>query len=197
MNFHCYILLFVAAIGLATCQKNNLPVVDPHLTPVDTTTIVPVDTTNTLALGEVFVLKNGAEWNVPFKAVKFHSDSAFVLYGYYLYPNKVSQSFVINDIPCKTGVYPIEYWPTPNNLKPNHIPHTGFAMMFEGDQPVGFFYLDTLQTDHFVEVTSFDSITRIVEGRFQVSLKIDTPSSFPNTPTEIALTEGRFHLKIQ
>jgi hypothetical protein len=189
--------VMAALIWLSACQKNSAPEVDPPIDPIDTTiVVVPIDT-HLIELGKVFVRKNGAIWNVPFRALKYHSDSAFLFTGKYLYPNLVSQTLIVNDIPTKPGQYNLEFWPNGSNKYANQIPHGGFSMFYDSDQPVGLFYLDSLRTDHFIEVVRYDSVNHTVEGRFQAFFRIDSPTTFPNVPDTISFTEGRFHLKIE
>ena len=71
-------------------------------------------------------------------------------------------------------------------------------MVYELDQPIGDFHVDTMRHDHFIEVLRYDSIKNTVEGRFQVFLgKAPMSTDWPGVPDSIFFTEGRFHLRIQ
>jgi hypothetical protein len=183
-------IFFVVAIftlaGFSNCEKNPLPP-----SPPDITVNPPV-----IELGKSFVLKNSEEWEVPFNAW-FHSNpSRFQLRAEILYSNLVRESFFLHDIPCKKGIYGIEYFNyfTFNNS----IPEALFVATYEFDQPVGDYYIDTTRTDHFVEILEYDSIKHTVQGRFQMFLGKDPSSiSFPGVPDSIFLTEGKFNLRIQ
>jgi hypothetical protein len=107
----------------------------------------------------------------------------------------------MDDIPCKPGKYSFEFWPSPTSIYPNQIPHGSFGMVYDGDQPFGNFFLDTLRNDHFIEVLSYDTLTNIAEGRFQMfTKKYDTGGWEPSgvaIPDSIAMTEGKFRLEVK
>jgi hypothetical protein len=189
------ILFIIAMLSiLANCKKNQPPIDIPD-DPIDTTQN-PIDTP-IIELGKSFVLKNGVQWNVPFNAW-YHTNThaRFRVSAKVTHSNLIQESYFLQDIPAKIGRYAIEY-KTPQNYG-NYIPESTFIMMYEYDQPIGDFMVDTTRSDHFVEVIRYDSVAKTVEGRFQVFLgKKPTNVPFPGVPDSIFMTEGRFHLKIQ
>ena len=189
------IIFIIALLSiLANCEKNQPPVDIPD-DPIDTTQ-TPIDTP-IIELGKGFVLKNGDEWKAPFNAW-YHTNThtRFQVRAKVTHSNLVSESYFLHDIPSKIGKYLIEY-KTPQNYN-NYVPESTFIMMYEYDQPIGDFMVDTTRIDHFVEVIRYDSIAGIVEGRFQVFLgKKPASVPFPGVPDSIFLTEGKFYLKVQ
>jgi hypothetical protein len=193
---HIFLFLYaaIAAILLhnAACQKNGTEIVEPP--------VVPVDTSYNLKLGTVKVKKNGVDWTATYtshwsQTIESFSFSGKIANGGY------EESFNFRDIPPKSGVYQLEFWPNVNSLFPNQIPSCSFVYLYDLDEPAGGFVLDTLRNDHFIEVTRFDSINNTVEGRFQVFLRFSPGSPHnpypPDLPDTISMTEGRFHLKVQ
>ncbi|GAB4487158.1 MAG: hypothetical protein OHK0019_01830 [Saprospiraceae bacterium] len=183
-------LLFAMALLsiMANCKKNQSPVDIIIEDPIDT----PI-----IELGKSFVLKNGTIWEIPFHAWYYRTDTLFQFRAKILHSNLVSENFFIRDIPCEAGKYPIEFFPSLSGLN-NGRPESAFIMMYEYDQPIGDFVVDTTRTDHFVEVIRYDSVAKTVEGRFQVFLgKKPTNVPFPGVPDSIFMTEGKFHLKIE
>ena len=190
-------IIFIIALlsVLANCKKNQIPPTDLVDNPIDTVQ-TPIDTP-IIELGKVFVLKNGTPWDIPFKSIYYRTDTLFQFHAKILYTNLVKESFFLRDIPCRAGIYPIEFYPYLAGFN-NAIPESAIAMTYEFDQPIGDFLVDTTRTDHFVEVIRYDSIEKTVEGRFQVFLgKKSTSVPFPGVPDSIFLTEGKFHLKIE
>jgi hypothetical protein len=200
MKFTTICLLAMLMACLPTCKKNNHPIVDVPEDPIDTIISPPIDS-HIIELGKVSVLKNGGIWDVPFYAKYSHLENTFLTTGKKLYENAVLQSFQLDDIPCVPGKYPFEFWPSPSSIFPNNIPQGSFGMLYDGDQGIGFYFLDTLRTDHFVEVLRYDSLTNIVEGRFQIFLKKNetggwVPSGI-SIPDSISMTEGKFRLEVK
>jgi hypothetical protein len=194
----CLLAMLIAC--LSTCKKNSHPIVDLPEDPIDTIISPPLDS-HIIGLGKVSMLKNGGVWDVPFKTGFSHSDSAFVISGSMNYSNGLRQLFSIDDVPCKIGKYLFEFWPSLASLYPNQIPQAAFVMTYDGDQGIGQYFLDTLRADHFVEVLRYDSLTNIVEGRFQVFLKKNetggwVPSGI-SIPDSISMTEGKFRLEVK
>ncbi|MCB9356326.1 MAG: hypothetical protein H6575_17310 [Lewinellaceae bacterium] len=150
-----------------------------------------------LPLGQAGVLKNGVAWEVPFDAW-YHADTheRCQLRAKILYPNLISESLFLEDIPCKEGVYPVEYY-TSSNFR-NYIPDVFFTMISEFDQPIGDFKIDTMRNDHYVEVLRYDSVAHTIEGRFQMFLKKRQMTlQWPGVPDSIYFTEGKFHLQLE
>lgn len=180
---------------MANCKKNQPPV-DIIDDPVDSVQN-PINE-EIIELGKVFVLKNEIEWSVPFYAKYYKNPPGrFFLNGRILHSNLVSENLSIRDIPCSVGKFPIQYFPSLSGIN-NGIPDANFVMMYEYDQPIGDFLVDTTRTDHFVEVIRYDSVAKTVEGRFQVFLgKYSKNIPFPGVPDSVFMTEGKFHLKIE
>ncbi len=195
-------IFFIASLlmCLPTCKKNDTPIVDGPIDPIDTIVSPPIDS-HIIGLGKGFVLKNGQPWNVPFNTWFFHSDSAFVLDAGATYSNGVRDVFRISDIPCKPGKYNFEFWPAPTSLYPNLVPHASYGMIYDIDQPIGSFFLDTLKNDQFIEVIAYDSLTNIVEGRFQIFTKKKPNSGWQPAgvvvPDSIAFTKGKFRIQVK
>lgn len=189
-------VLYILALllTLVNCKKNQIPV-DAPLDPVDTIQ-THIDTSN-MELGKCFVLKNSEQWNVPFKCTYYRKDTTFRIDADILHSNLLEEHFMLRDIPCRPGRYSIEFFPSLAGLN-NGLPESFFSYTYELDQPVGSFLIDTTRTDHFVEVTQYDSLTKTVKGQFQVFLG-KKPSSVPfsGVPDSIFMTEGKFHLKIE
>lgn len=192
-----WLAVFIAC--LSTCKKNILPI-DSPIDPIDTIVSPPIDS-HIIEAGKLSVLKNGVAWNIPFKAGFFHSKYAFGILGSTTYSNGVRLTFNIDDIPCKEGIYPFEFWPSQAALYPNQIPQSAFIWMYDGDQPIGDFLLDTLRHDHFIQVLKYDTLTNIVEGRFQIFTKNDHSHSWQPSgitiPDTISMTEGKFRLEVK
>ena len=199
MKFTTLFLLATFMACLPTCKKNSPPFVDvPVDPPIDTIVTPPIDT-HIIALGKVFVLKNGLPWDVPFIAGFHNIPGTFFITGRQVYTNGVDESFTIRDIPCLPGKFSLEFWPSQASLYPNKIPNGSLGMLFEGDQPIGSFFMDSTRTDHFIEVLSYDTLTNIVEGRFQMFMNKELPVGFdfPGVPNTIDMTEGRFRLEVK
>ena len=152
-----------------------------------------------LPLGQAGVLKNGVVWEVPFNAWYYTGVNAHArcfIRAKILYPNLISESLFLEDIPCKEGVYPMEYF-TLSNFN-NYTPEVFFTMISEFDQPIGDFKIDTMRNDHYVEVLRYDSVAHTIEGRFQMFLKKRQMTlQWPGVPDSIYFTEGKFHLQLE
>jgi len=187
-------------LAFSNCKKNQPPIYEP-IDPVDTIK-VPIDTppvsTHIIELGKGFALNNGVAWSPPFEAwYHFKTTDRFYILAKNA-PNYLSsETFAIKDIPCLIGKYSVEY-PTTQESLSNKIPQAYFVYIRDYDTPVGDFLADTTRNDHFVEIIRYDSVEQVVEGRFQVFLKKEPMNTYwPNIPDSIAMTEGRFHLKIK
>lgn len=187
-------------MALSNCKKNQISIPEPEES-VDTTS-TPIDTppvsTHIIELGKGFALNNGIAWSPPFiAAYHFNTTARFSLGAKIIHDYLSNESFGIRDIPCAVGKFPIEYPKGFDDLH-NLIPEAFFSYIRDYDTPVGDFRPDTTRTDHFIEIIRYDSVAQTVEGRFQVFLKkLPMNTWWPNIPDTIALTEGRFHLKIK
>jgi len=196
-------IFFYAALCLlafSNCKKSQIPISVPE-DPVDTIK-VPIDTppvsTHIIDLGKGFAFNNGVAWSPPFEAWYHHkTTNRFYFFAKNINSYLSYESFGIQDIPCIVGKYPIEYPVGINDLH-NLIPQAYFSYVRDYDTPVGDFRADSTRNDHFVEILRYDSVEQTVEGRFQVFMKKEPMNTYwPNIPDSIALTEGRFHLKIK
>ena len=167
---------------------------------------VPEETTDTIKvaidtpihvidLGKGFTLKNKKTWEASFNAWYYSEKKEFLIAAKYE-NSKISESMTVSHIPCRLGKFPVEFLTVKNFY--NQTPEIFFSMMYEYDQPMGFFFADTTRNDQFIEVIHLDTIGNTVEGRFQIFLGKDPMSTdWPGVPDSIFFTEGRFHLRIQ
>jgi hypothetical protein len=194
-----YIFVLFVAIVFCFCNKNVAIInpIDTNPIPIDTIA-QEVDTLNSIIeFGKSSMKKDGKIWDVPVKALFYGTNrDRFFLSAPFQNGASLSGGFSFVDISCKLGKYSVEN--LRNNSLDNYIPNGGIGYMYEGDQPVGTFRPDTTRTDHFLEILRYDSISHIVEGRFQVFfLKEPNNLNFPGIPDSIFITEGKFHLKIK
>ena len=155
MTYPRFFLLIPFIAGFCACEKPQPSIVDVPILPEDTLVVPPppVDS-HIIGLGKVSVLKNGQIWAVPFIAGFSNLEGTFALIGEKLYPNGVLQSFSIRDIPCKPGKFDLEFWPSLASLYPNRIPSTHFGMLYDGDQFIGSFLLDSLSHPFLIRITA-------------------------------------------
>jgi hypothetical protein len=193
-SIYLFLMAAVAVTILLTsaCDKKGTDIIEPP--------IVPIDSSDYLKLGTVKVKKNGVDWIGGFTSHLSHTVPIFVFTGE-KNTGAYLETFGFMDIPRRTGKYTLEFWPDSYSLLPNQIPSAVFLYTYDLDEPAGSFRLDTLRSDHFIEVTRFDSINNIVEGRFQVFLRFSPGSPHnpypPDLPDTISMTEGRFHLNVE
>lgn len=188
------VIISILITTFYNCEKPDT--ISPDIkNPIDTV-IAPVDTP-IIQLGKARVLKNGVDWEAPFEAWYYHSDSVFQLRADITYSNLRGEHFFLTDIPCKTGKYPVEYLRYFN--RQNQIPEGGFSLTQDYDQGIGNYYTDSIRTDHYVEVLRYDAIQNTVEGKFQLFFGKKPSGGFqwPGVPDSIFLTEGKFHLYVQ
>lgn len=195
-----YLLYFLISAQLLAngCKKHTNPIINPVDDPIDT--IKPPVNSHIIDFGKISLLKNGIKWQTSSNGWFDHSDSSFVINIKQGFGNGVRETFRIGDIPKFKGTYSFEYFPSPATLHNNQIPEPNFAMVYDGDQPIGDFVLDTLRHDHFIEVLHYDTLNNTAEGRFQIFLKRDPSINgfpFPGVPDSIAITEGKFYLPVK
>lgn len=179
-------LLLLALCAACSKNKSEEPI-GPPPPPIDTITHV-------IELGKVSVLKNGVSWEASFYA-KYYPDnrSNFFISGKLAHANSLEEGFRLGDILCKKGVYPVE---RNHYLRlDNDVPESNFYFTLDGDQLLNGYNIDTTRANQYVEVLRYDSITHVVEGRFQTFL--EGPTTWAFLPDSIAMTEGKFHLKIK
>jgi hypothetical protein len=193
------ILFFAIGLLFSYCNK-KATIIDPIVTPptpIDTT-ITEIDTIKSvIEFGKSSMKKNGILWNIPIKAKFYDSTkSSFSLIARIVNPNSITGSLGILHIKAQKGNLPIEYYSYSNFN--NNLPEGFIGFMFEQDQPIGDFHVDSTRFNHFVEILKYDSTTHIVEGTFQMFLgKSPTSVPFPGIPDSIFITEGKFNLKIE
>lgn len=182
-------LLLFAALLLAAdgCQKSEPMSHEPD--PVE-----PI-----IELGKVAMDRDGQPWTAEFTAQYYYFPGT-VSFGFSAkttLSNGVIETCRIADILCEPGSYFIERGN--NSTWGNSIPQANISWLLDGDQSLGGVSTDTTHYQaNFVEVIRYDSITDIVEGRFQVYLTNHWASSPPlGLPDSVRLTNGRFHLKIE
>jgi hypothetical protein len=181
-------LTFICALflGLTACSKNDTeaPTIDPP--PMDTVTHI-------IELGKTSVLSNGAPWNGTFSASYVPNDKRQFSIRGEVQLNGFDHGLLIRDISSKVGLQVVErsyYWNASNG-----IPQVVYLVSLDEDQLLNSYRVDTTRSNQFVEILRYDSINHIVEGRFQTFL--EGPTTYTFLPDSIAMTEGKFHLKIK
>ncbi|MBK8557312.1 MAG: hypothetical protein IPL65_16790 [Lewinellaceae bacterium] len=197
-----FIFSFISTIlicsSLMSCGKETQPdPVTPEL--VDTIT-TPIDTVqHIIEFGKAVMWKNGSSYYWPGTiAANYQGDSIssrFRLRGTSIVGNGYIENISINDIPCQKGKLPIELFNS-DNFK-NFIPEALYSIVYDGDQILSYYQVDTTRTDHYIEILRYDSVEHIVEGRFQLFMGKTQDSNWLSTPDSILLTGGKFHLKIK
>jgi hypothetical protein len=117
----------------------------------------------------------------------------------FAYPPNIDETLAFAYIPLKVGKHPIHSFPTSNFGTPRAIAILDWTI--EIDQPVAQLKTTDDYPDDFIEVVRLDTINKVVEGRFQFHLKNmdnDNPhlATF-NLPSEMYVSEGVFHLKVE
>lgn len=113
-----------------------------------------------------------------------------------LYTVVTFQHLHIDGIQAKVGKHKIEKGLV--SLIGNGVPDARVFWILDGDQYLWEIGSTSDNPDDFVEIVKFDSINRIVEGRFSI-----TVSNYRNLnvqwglPELLELREGVFHLKLQ
>ena len=179
-----FMSIAIALLALTTSCSKSKPeaLVDP----------IPVDTAIT-ELGTVSVLKNGEPWNASFYAKYYINNLGRFFISGKGFNNSLEERFSVIDIPAKCGNYLIErsgLWNGNNN-----IPQAGLGIILDLDQELNYYSVDTTRANQYLEILRYDSVNHIVEGRFQTFPEGPTDYSF--LPDSVALTEGKFHLKIE
>jgi hypothetical protein len=171
---------------LAGCTKEKP--VDPSepTPPVDTTTHI-------IELGKGSVSRNGTPWDAVFSAQYFVNNKSRFVIKASLKENGFDHSLKISDISTAIGVQNIE---RPNFWNGNNgVPHVYYFVYLDLDQEINTYKGDSTRSNQYIELLRYDSINHIVEGRFQTFL--EGPNTWWFLPDSMAMTEGKFHLKIQ
>ena len=99
----------------------------------------------------------------------------------------------VSDISILLGYQTIEKKGLGNSN--NGIPNARYHVILDLDQQINTYNVDSTRTNQFIEILRYDAVEHIVEGRFQTFL--EGPNSWSFLPDSMAITEGKFHLKIQ
>lgn len=174
--------IFSLLVLLSACNPTEIeePITPPPPTP-------PI-----IELGQVSMLSNGMPWVGSFSISFNPNDHSRFSFGGKLKKNGYDHSFAISDITCREGIQVIEkqHYSNVNN----GVPNAAYFVVLEEDQLLMRYQVDTFQTEHFIDIIHYDSITHIVEGRFQTYL--EAPGVSSSFPKNLTITEGKFHLKI-
>lgn len=179
------ILLTLISLLIGCTKEKQIDPVEP--TP-------PVDTTNhIIELGKGSLLRNGIPWNAAFSAYyHFDNKSRLVLYAK-LKENGFDHSLSIGDISATIGIQNME---RPNFWNRNNgVPNSFYSVYLDLDQEINSYMTDSTRSNQFIEILRYDSVENIIEGRFQTFL--EGPNTWWFLPDSMAMTEGKFHLKIQ
>lgn len=152
-----------------------------------------------IELGRVAVMRDSNAWIVNWNATinPLRPESFYLNTKNYPAPG-LSESLSFSDIPLKTGKYEIEI--QKNSNEGNLIPSVSMGWVLDGDQVLGGLSTDTTKVDNYFEVIHYDSLAQTVEGRFEVFLInhwASTNSSIYPLPDSLALTQGKFYLKLK
>lgn len=178
---------FIALVILSNCTKQQDG--GQPTDPVDTTIYIPV-----INFGNGSFRKNGSLWTYSFEAWEYKSDSSFQIRSEI--NGNIAEYFSIRDIPLLKGKYELEFRTVINGL--NNIPEPLFSYYVDGDQPGGSYNLDTIRSDHFLEILHVDTLARTVEGRFQIFLRLKPRNyNLPGLPDTLSITDGRFYLPVR
>lgn len=177
--------LLLSGIFLACNKENPIDPVEPTPT-IDTTTHI-------IELGKGGLLRNGVSWNAIYSARYYATDFSRFNILAKLTESGYLHTFSIGDIKTIPGIYHFERSFLWNDN--NGIPEALYFVVLDGDQLFNSYNVDSTRTNQFIEILRYDSVEHIVEGRFQTFL--EGPNSWSFLPDSMAITEGKFHLKIQ
>lgn len=182
---HTIFPLILLGLLLGCTKEKPVDPTDPT-PPVDTTTHI-------IELGKGSVLRNGMEWNANFSAKYYVTDKHRFYITASLKESGFDHDFTIADIVTSHGFQifePSTYWNGNNK-----IPEVSYFVSLDLDQQLNSYDIDSTRANQFIELLRYDSIHHIVEGRFQTFL--EGPNTWWFLPDSMAMTEGKFHLKIQ
>ena len=182
-----HLILPLALIGLLIGCTKEKPVEPIEPTP-------PIDTTShIIELGKGSVLRNGMHWNATFSAHFNANDQKRISLEIKLNESGFDHILSVSDISILVGYQTIEKR-GPGNSN-NGIPNARYHVILDFDQQLNTYNVDSTRSNQYVELLSYESINHIVEGRFQTFL--EGPNTWSFLPDSMAMTEGKFHLKIQ
>lgn len=144
--------------------------------------------------GFVKATKNGSDWasdpfaninNVTQKNINFKSD--LLTRGLV-----IIESFSIWKIPFIPGRYKV--FDSDLSIDNGKV---GAAFYYkEDDLPLGDYAINEADTSNFVELLSYDSLTREIKGRFSLSFKLVYKPVTSKVPDTVVLRNGEFHTRI-
>lgn len=191
-----YIILFFATLALAAaqCKKEHTEPTPVVITPVDTIKPIPI------FKDSIVMRKAGVKWLPSSQSyIPNNNEKRFTLGGTRrVGTTSVEDFFSIRDIPFKPGKNKVEYPKKSDDLR-NGVPNVTFSVTVDGDQLLTTYWADTLRlSDQYVEVLKCDSVTKIVEGRFNIRLRAYAGTNVPfGLPDTISLLDGYFRVKLK
>jgi hypothetical protein len=162
-----FLLCLLALITFFSCQKN------------DDETFVSVK-------------KNGKKWKAEVGSGRFYTTRNWVVLGFSVKDKDdiLKEGLDITVLPPSTGVFPLDtcdYQLTAPNV---------LAMTLLGDGDVGgdFYLSPKPMSGNEVEIIRFDTVAKIIEGRFAFTLVRDRsrPKVSDASPDQWEFTEGEF-----
>lgn len=180
-------LIITLLLFSISCSKNKPEEpTDPPPTPIDTIHHI-------IEFGKASVLRNSVLWNAAFKASYYSNDKKRISIFGALKQNGFDHYFSIDDISCTVGLQHLERGSLWNRT--NGVPDADYFIVLDQDQLLKTYNIDSTLNNQYVEILHYDSISHIVEGRFQTFL--EGPNSWPMFPDSMKMTEGKFHLKLK
>lgn len=185
----------VLLLSAAQCKKDASDDIVVKPEPIDTIKPIPVFR-DTLA-----VWKNGIKWDATAEGLSHSSSQGsskrFFLRGIKKVSSSIMERFYISDVPCKVGNYAVDDGRSLSTLN-NSIPQPLLVYVIDEDQGGGSYYADTTRTNNFVTITRYDSISKTIEGKFKIAMKLDKEvNNLPGIPDTISMTNGYFRVKLK
>lgn len=145
--------------------------------------------------GEASAEQNGIPWESKIFGAERNNLIDITLHRFNQ-ANLRRENFYVYKIPPKIGTYKIQRTSAHSEADTTGIFYN--TLEDDGDVILDIYYLNESDTSHFVEITSYDTKTDIIEGTFQVSLIRDDsrPKRHPSIADTIQFTNGRFRTKI-
>jgi hypothetical protein len=164
-------------------------------TPIDPVTPTPpVDTiTHVIPLGKGSLKRNGTPWNAAYMAYYQLNDANYFNISAKTKENGIDHVFRLVNLKTAPGTYPIESWE--NTTGGSKMTGASYYVSQDIDQVFNFYTVDSTRANQYVEILRFDPVEHIVEGHFQTFLA--GPTTWWFLPDSMAMTEGKFHLKVQ
>lgn len=190
--------LFISSLIVlcaAQCKKDPIQPVVPTDKPDPIDTIKPT----IVWRDSFFAEQNGSMWKADWKGV-YHNRlqiPRFYILGVKMHNAYLAQWFYLDDIPIKVGLYKMDTGRTLSTLN-NSIPHASVLYVIDQDQGAGNYDVDTTRSDNFVNVIRADSVLKIVEGTYKVTLKHNKIGPYAaGIPDTIIMDKGYFRAKLK